>query len=129
MNIFEISLEEQIKFYNNPEFTDCPHSVNGFKGTWNFSDHNLIPDIFRMFLLRSFRSNRLSRISLDKINTLMNNTWEGPGSLEKILRKEFELRSTVDIKLEVTTKLKSDDEDDNSPELALNSWNDDDDDE
>ena len=120
MDIFEIALEDTIKFYNDPKIIDCPHAVNGFRGTWKLSDHRLIPDIFRMFIMRSFKVNRLSRISLDKINALMNDVWEGPGSLEKILRKEFEMRSTVDIKPDLHIKFKTDDEDDdNLPDLAI----------
>jgi len=118
MNIFEIALEDKIKFYNDPKIIECPHAVNGFKGTWNFSDHSLIPDIFKMFIMRSFKVNRINRISLEKINALMNKEWEGPGSLEKILRKEFEMRTTVDIKPDSHIKFKSDD-DDELPELAL----------
>jgi len=119
MDIFEISLEEQIKFYNDPKIIDCPHAVNGFRGNWKFSDHQLIPDILRMFIMRSFKVNRINRVSLDKINALMNSVWEGPGSLEKILRKEFEMRTTVDIKPDVHIKFKSGDDDDDLPELAI----------
>ena len=49
----------------------------------------------------------------------MNSVWERPGSLEKILRKEFEMRTTVDIKPDVHIKFKSGDDDDDLPELAI----------
>jgi hypothetical protein len=35
--------------------TDQPWLVNGFKGTWAFSDHSLIPDVILEYLLESFR--------------------------------------------------------------------------
>ena len=108
MSIFEQALNSKISFYNTQ--IDVPHSVNGFKGTWNISDHSLIPGVFNDFLLRYFQVNRLSRIPLVKINKLLNEVWEGPGSLEKIFRMEYELRGTNDIKFPARPKTKEDDE-------------------
>jgi hypothetical protein len=36
------SVEDKIEFYKRD--VDNPNSVNGFRGTWKFSDHTLIPD-------------------------------------------------------------------------------------
>lgn len=73
--------------------TDQPHSLNGFKGTWAFSDHNLIPDGLRNFIMESFpKVEKFKRISLDQINALMNDVWEGPGSMPKIARLTKEMR-------------------------------------
>jgi hypothetical protein len=73
--------------------TDQPWSVNGFKGTWAFTDHNLIPDSLRNFIWESFpKHERFRRIPLDEINALMNDVWEGPGSMPKIMRLYRELR-------------------------------------
>jgi hypothetical protein len=82
-------LEAKIEFYKKE--IDNPHSVNGFRGTWKFSDHNLIPDVLRGFLQRHYGVMRLQRIKLEDINKLLNELWEGPGSLEKILRLENDL--------------------------------------
>jgi len=65
--------------------TDQPHLLNGFNGTWNFSDHNLIPEALCNFILESFpKATRFKRIPLEEINDLMNDVWEGPGSMVKI---------------------------------------------
>jgi hypothetical protein len=72
---------------------DKPWLVNGFKGIWNFSDHDLIPSLLRNFIMDSFniRSKiivKFKEIPLEEINTLMNNVWDGPGSLVEIYKKE-----------------------------------------
>lgn len=73
--------------------TDDPHTLNGFAGTWAFSDHNLIPDALRDFIWYSFpKVERFRRIPLEDINALMNEVWEGPGSMPKIMRLKEELR-------------------------------------
>jgi hypothetical protein len=75
--------------------TDQPWTVNGFNGTWNFSDHSLIPDVLRNFISESFpKIERFKRIPLEDINTLMNDVWEGPGSMVKIQKLTKELRSS-----------------------------------
>ena len=67
--------------------TDQPWLVNGFNGTWNFTDHDLIPGALRNFIVESFpKIERFKRIPLDEINTLMNDVWDGPGSMTKIHR-------------------------------------------
>jgi hypothetical protein len=84
------SVENKIEFYKRD--IDNPQSVNGFRGTWKFSDHTLIPDTLYGFITRYFGQAKLRRIPLDKINQLMNEVWEGPGSLEKLFRLELEMR-------------------------------------
>ena len=74
--------------------TDQPWLVNGFTGTWNFSDHDLIPDTLRNFIVESFpKVERFKRIPLDEINALMNDVWEGPGSMVKLERLVAEMRA------------------------------------
>lgn len=82
-------IEDKIAFYKKD--IDNPFSVNGFKGTWQFSDHSLIPDVLHNFICRWFGVGRIKRAPLKEINTLMNDVWEGPGSLEKIFRLEREM--------------------------------------
>jgi hypothetical protein len=82
-------LNDRIDFYKRD--IDNPFSVNGFRGTWQFSDHGLIPSILHGFLTRYFGIAKLKRVPLDEINKLMNEVWEGPGSLEKLFRLEAEM--------------------------------------
>lgn len=74
--------------------TDRPWLLNGFNGTWNFSDHSLIPDALHNFIWEHFpKVERFKRIPLDEINALMNDVWEGPGSMSKIERLYQEMRA------------------------------------
>ena len=82
-------LDSRVEFYKKD--IDTPWSVNGFRGTWQFSDHTLIPSILHGFLTRYFGIAKLKRVPLDEINRVMNEVWEGPGSLEKIFRLEAEM--------------------------------------
>ena len=82
-------VESKIAFYGKD--IDSPHLVNGFRGTWQFSDHRLIPDVFRGFLQRHYGVMRLQRIKIEDINVLLNELWDGPGSLAKIFRLENDL--------------------------------------
>ena len=115
-----ISVEDKINFYKQD--IDNPYSVNGFRGTWNFSDHTLIPDSLHGFLTRQFGQAKLRRIPLDKINQVMNEVWEGPGSLDKLFRLELEMRQAGKmIKFDANDfkdKKKDDEEEDDGP-LAL----------
>ena len=83
-----------MKSYWDTQPTDQPWLVNGFKGTWNFSDHTLIPDVLRNFIWENFpKHERFRRIPLDEINALMNDVWEGPGSMNKIEQLYQEMRA------------------------------------
>jgi len=124
-------LEDKIAFYNRPEMLENIYHPAGFRGTWAFSDHSLIPDVFNGFLQRYFGVMRLRRIPLDKINELMNETWDGPGSLEKIFRMEEEMRANGkpmkilpgDAGMNKTAKKADDDEDlEQIPDLPLSAF-------
>jgi len=82
--------QSRIEFYRKD--IDDPFTVNGFRGTWKFSNHDRIPDVLHEFLQRHFGYLRITRIPLDKINSLMNEVWEGPGSLEKIFNLTEQMR-------------------------------------
>jgi hypothetical protein len=80
--------------------TDQPWLVNGFKGTWAFSDHSLIPDVILEFLLENFRDRlgelrkgHIKSIPLNEINDLLNSVWEGPGSVVKLVNLTYDMRS------------------------------------
>jgi|TARA_B110000908_G_scaffold59071_1_gene71721 hypothetical protein len=83
--------------------TDDPMTINGFKGTFAFTDHLLIPQGITEFLLEHFhkqcfkaagreKKNHISAIELDEINELMNEIWEGPGSMTKLALLTNEMR-------------------------------------
>lgn len=72
---------------------DLETSVNGFTGEWNFSDHDLIPQALRDFLVESFpRKERFNQIPLKDINSVLNEVWDGPGSLVKLARITEQIR-------------------------------------
>jgi|TARA_B110000977_G_scaffold10097_1_gene13194 hypothetical protein len=79
---------------------DNPFHLNGFKGTFAFSDHLLIPEPLTEFLLEFYRGrtgerrkNHIIAIPLEEINELLNEQWEGPGSMSKIVRMTYELKA------------------------------------
>ena len=114
------ALETRIEFFKRD--IDNPNSVNGFRGTWNFSDHTLIPETLYGFLTRHFGQAKLRRIPLDKIYQVMNELWEGPGSLEKLFRLELEMRQAGKmIKFDARdfAKDKKDEEEEDDSPLAL----------
>jgi len=97
------------KTYWETQPTDKPYLVNGFAGTWNFSDHNLIPNSLTNFIVESFpKIERFKRIPLDEINALMNSVWEGPGSMVKIERLYQEMRANRIAGIEASSKDNSD---------------------
>ena len=86
--------------YWSEQPTDQPWLLNGFKGTWAFSDHSLIPDVILEFLLESFRDRlgelrkgHIKSIPLNEINDLLNEVWEGPGSVIKLVNLTYDMRS------------------------------------
>jgi hypothetical protein len=84
---------EAVKTYWDNQPTDNPNSINGFNGTFDFSDHDLVPGAIRDFIFESFpKIDRFRRIPLENINELMNEVWEGPGSMPKIQKLYNDMR-------------------------------------
>jgi hypothetical protein len=80
--------------------TDDPFSVNGFAGTFAFSDHSRIPEPHVEFLLEYFRKQlgetrkgHIKVIPLEDINEVMNEVWDGPGSVIKLVNLTYKLRA------------------------------------
>ena len=106
MNILHNFLEPEAK--HRTEFwakqpIDDPQTINGFNGTFAFTDHLLIPQGITEFLLEYFhkkcfktansnRKNHISSVPLEDINKLMNEIWDGPGSMTKIANITNEMR-------------------------------------
>lgn len=106
-------IENKVNFYEKD--VDNPYSVNGFKGTWNISKHAGIPDVLLGFLQRHFGLMRLSRVKMEEINKVLNDTWEGPGSLKKLFMLEYEMeQSGKDIKIMPGDIAKMTEEDDDT---------------
>lgn len=107
--------------------TDQPWTLNGFNGTWTFSDHSLIPESLRNFIFENFpKIERFKRIPLEEINKLMNDVWEGPGSMVKVARLTKELRLARQQGIDTSSKDTSDIKtiDDYSDEEMVNFQND-----
>ena len=106
MNILFNFLEPEAKhrsaFWANQPIND-PYTINGFNGTFAFSEHNRIPQGIVEFLLEHFhkqcsktvnswKKNHIEAIGLDEINELMNEIWDGPGSMNKLATLTNEMR-------------------------------------
>ena len=116
------TLEHRVEFYSQESLVNNPFHPAGFAGTWQFSDHKLIPEVFFGFLQRHFGVMRISRVPLADINAIMNEVWEGPGSIPKILRLENEYRlSGKEIKFTATdiAQIKAKDTEDDEDDLPL----------
>ncbi len=97
-NLTEASKKSLIEYWESQP-TDRPWLLNGFKGTWAISDHSLIPEDIIEFLLENFRNQlgemrkgHVKSISLNEINDLLNDVWEGPGSMSKIVNLTYDMR-------------------------------------
>ena len=80
--------------------TDDPFSINGFAGTFAFSHHSRIPEPHVEFLLEYFRKQlgetrrgHIKAIPLEDINEVMNEVWDGPGSVIKLVNLTYQLRA------------------------------------
>jgi len=79
--------------------TDKPWLLNGFKGTFAYSDYSLIPEPILEFLheyfykqLGELRKNHIKTIKLSQINDLLNEVWDGPGSMPKLVSMTHDMR-------------------------------------
>ena len=70
-----------------------PNTINGFDGEFAFSDHKLVPESLRDFLVESYpRKESFWKIPLNEINSLLNAAWQGPGSLPRIRMYTVQLK-------------------------------------
>ena len=97
-NLAEAGKNSAIRYWESAP-TQFPNYLNGFNGTWAISDHSRIPEVILEFLLEHFRSRlgevrkgHVKAIPLEEINDLMNEVWEGPGSMVKIVDMTYNLR-------------------------------------
>lgn len=75
--------------------TDNENTINGFSGEFAFTDHELVPNCLRDFVIENFpKKEKFDRVSLDDINNLLNSVWQGPGSMVRITMLTHQLRET-----------------------------------
>ena len=97
-NLAEAGKNSAIRYWESAP-TQFPNYLNGFNGTWAISDHSRIPEVILEFLLEHFRprlgeirKGHVKAVDLNEINDLLNEVWEGPGSMVKIVKLTYELR-------------------------------------
>lgn len=74
--------------------TDNPHTLNGFAGTWQISDHSLLAEPLVEYVMECFpKVERFKRIPLEDINRVLNDIWEGPGSMQRVVDRTLALRA------------------------------------
>ena len=89
-NYYNTSTNPTAEQYQAECFVSNPNHPAGFTGTFAFTSHRKIPELFLGFLQRHFGQFRVNRIPLEDINAVMNDLWEGPGSFSKIVALEHE---------------------------------------
>jgi len=88
-----------MQYINNRTFyaeqsTDNPNSLMGFRGTFTFSEHGLVPDLIREYVLLVTRKERFSQIPLEEINRLAREIHGGePGVAVRIIDAMTEIRA------------------------------------
>lgn len=83
---------DRVDYYSQEEFVNNPSHPNGFAGTWQLQDHAQIPQVLRGYLQRRLGVMRLRRKPIEEINSALNEVWQGPGSVARILELEYELQ-------------------------------------
>lgn len=75
----------QARHWINKE-THLPNHINGFDSTFQIREHALIPSSLRDFIMESFpNKDKLDQINIDDINQVLNDVWEGPNSMKKVV--------------------------------------------
>lgn len=88
----KLAAEQSIAYWNS-QSTEDPNTVQGFDGTWAISEHALIPGTVLYYIEEMFHTaTRLKRIPMKDINQALNDAWEGPGSMAKLVKLTFEAK-------------------------------------
>ena len=86
--------------------TDQPHLLNGFAGTFAITDHDLVAEELREYAMECFpKVERFKRIPLEDINRVLNEVWQGPGSMPVLVQRTLDLRAARRSRSEETIKL------------------------
>lgn len=78
--------------YWSEDSTVGPNTLNGFAGTFNYTDPARVPELFRNLAVEYFGLERYRSVKLDRLNDLVNELWEGPGSCAKISDVIWDIR-------------------------------------
>ena len=81
--------QSQHEYYQALPTEGC--NVNCIK-QFQFTDTELVPELFRNFAVEYFNLERFRRVDLDKLNATLNELWEGPGSAAKISDITWDIR-------------------------------------
>lgn len=96
----EAAAVSTVKFWEESR-SDNPNTLNGFEGTFDISEHELIPPVLHSFIIQKFdiqeqyRSkykDLIKTIPMEKINAALNEVWDGVGSMAIITQKTYDIR-------------------------------------
>lgn len=88
------------------------NTLNGFCGQFDIKDHAQIPSGVKNFLTECFpRKDRLDQIAITDINKVLNEVWQGAGSMATVVFETERRRQArtdgenADVKLHADTEL------------------------
>jgi len=70
---------------------DYAHGVNTITD-FAFEDPARVPELFRNFAVEYFGLERYRRVDLEKLNTVLNDLWQGPGTAAVISDLVWDIR-------------------------------------
>ena len=79
------------EFYSRMPTGEDDHNVNCIQ-QFAFTDTELVPELFRNFAVEHFKLERFRRVDLDKLNEVLNEMWDGPGSAAAISDYTWDIR-------------------------------------
>ena len=86
--------------------TDQPWTLNGFAGTFAITTHSGVAQELQNYVMECFpKAERFSRIPMEDVNRVLNEVWEGPGSMPKLVQRTLELRHARQSRSEETIRL------------------------
>lgn len=86
--------------------TDTPWLLNGFAGTFAITDHDGVAEELRNYVMECFpKAERFKRIPMEDVNRVLNEVWEGPGSMPKVVQRTIDLRKARQSRSEEAIKL------------------------
>ena len=107
------------EFYER-QGTDDPYSLMGFRGTFTFSDHSLVPELIQTYVLRKTKYERFRQVPLELVNTLAREIHGGePGVALRILDSlaEMAVERARLLALDATSEKSN-----YTPELTIDDW-------
>ena len=74
-------------WWHNQSSDEELNTVNSFSGEWQIEDHDAIPsETLKNYLMEMQpRKEKLDQISVKEVNRLLNEVWQGPGSMSTVV--------------------------------------------